>query len=207
MFTGLVEKVGVVESLRNGRLTVRAGFDEVKVGDSIAVNGVCLTVVKIEKDRLSFDLSEETLSRSNLKFLKPGDIVNLERALRASDRLGGHILQGHVDFTAPIVELIRKGEHWSLKVRIKEDHEVYFVEKGSVGIDGISLTINKIEGSIIHMNIIPHTYENTNLKARKPGDMVNLEVDIIGKYVVNYLRMVEKSNLQSLLEGLYNINP
>jgi riboflavin synthase len=207
MFTGLVEKVGVVESLRNGRLTVRAGFDEVKVGDSIAVNGVCLTVVKIEKDRLSFDLSEETLSRSNLKFLKPGDIVNLERALRASDRLGGHILQGHVDFTAPIVELIRKGEHWSLKVRIKEDHEVYFVEKGSVGIDGISLTINKIEGSIIHMNIIPHTYENTNLKVRKSGDMVNVEIDIIGKYVVNYLKSVRKTDLQSLLEGLYNINP
>jgi riboflavin synthase len=207
MFTGLVEKVGVVESLKSGRLTVRAGFDEVKVGDSIAVNGVCFTVVNIEKDRLSFDLSEETLSRSNLKFLKPGDIVNLERALRASDRLGGHILQGHVDFTAPIVELIRKGEHWSLKVRIKEDHEVYFVEKGSVGIDGISLTINKIEGSIIHMNIIPHTYENTNLKVRKPGDMVNVEIDIIGKYVVNYLKSVRKTDLQSLLEGLYNINP
>lgn len=207
MFTGLVEKVGVVESLRSGRLTVKAGFDEVKVGDSIAVNGVCLTVVKIEKDRLFFDLSEETLSRSNLKLLKPGDLVNLERALRASDRLGGHILQGHVDFTSPIVELIRRGEHWSLKVRIKEGYEAYFVEKGSVGIDGISLTINKIEGSIIHMNIIPHTYENTNLKARKPGDMVNVEVDIIGKYVVGYLRMIGKTNLQSLLEGLYNINP
>ena len=101
MFTGLVEKVGVVESLKSGRLTVRAGFDEVKVGDSIAVNGVCLTAVNIEKDKLSFDLSEETLSRSNLKLLKPGDLVNLERALRASDRLGGHILQGHVDFDLP----------------------------------------------------------------------------------------------------------
>jgi|UniRef100_A0A7C2Z325 riboflavin synthase len=207
MFTGLVEKVGVVESLKSGRLTVRAGFDEVKVGDSIAVNGVCLTAVNIEKDKLSFDLSEETLSRSNLKLLKPGDLVNLERALRASDRLGGHILQGHVDFTAPIVELSRRGDHWSLKVRIKKGYEIYFVEKGSVGIDGISLTINSLEGGLIHINIIPHTYENTNLKARKPGDMVNLEVDIIGKYVVNYLRMVEKSNLQSLLEGLYNINP
>lgn len=201
MFTGLVEKVGLVESLRNGRLIIKAGFDEVKVGDSIAVNGVCLTVVKIEKDRLSFDLSEETLSRSNLKLLKPGDLVNLERALRASDRLGGHILQGHVDFTAPIVELIRRGEHWSLKVSIKEGYEVYFVEKGSVGIDGISLTINSIEGGLIHMNIIPYTYENTNLKARRIGDMVNVEVDIIGKYVVNYLSKVRKSNLYSMLEG------
>ena len=101
----------------------------------------------------------------------------------------------------------RRGDHWSLKVRIKKGYEIYFVEKGSVGIDGISLTINSLEGGLININIIPHTYENTNLKARKPGDMVNLEVDIIGKYVVNYLRMVEKSNLQSLLEGLYNINP
>ncbi|MFN4013299.1 MAG: riboflavin synthase [Aquificaceae bacterium] len=205
MFTGLVEKLGIVESLRGGRLIIKANFDEVKVGDSIAVNGVCLTVVKIEKEKLFFDLSEETLNRSNLKFLRSGDLVNLERALKASDRLGGHILQGHVDFTAPIAELSRRGEHWSLKVKIKGGYEIYFVEKGSVGIDGISLTINSVKGGLIHINVIPHTYESTNLKVRKPGDMVNVEVDIIGKYVVNYLRMVGKSDYQSLLEDLYNI--
>ncbi|MFN4320327.1 MAG: riboflavin synthase [Aquificaceae bacterium] len=205
MFTGLVEKLGIVESLRGGRLIIKANFDEVKVGDSIAVNGVCLTVVKIEKEKLFFDLSEETLNRSNLRFLRSGDLVNLERALKASDRLGGHILQGHVDFTAPIAELSRRGEHWSLKVRIKEGYEIYFVEKGSVGIDGISLTINSVKGGLIHINVIPHTYESTNLKVRKSGDMVNVEVDIIGKYVVNYLRMVGKSDYQSLLEDLYNI--
>ncbi|MFN3472222.1 MAG: riboflavin synthase, partial [Aquificaceae bacterium] len=125
MFTGLVEKLGIVESLRGGRLIIKANFDEVKVGDSIAVNGVCLTVVKIEKEKLFFDLSEETLNRSNLRFLRSGDLVNLERALKASDRLGGHILQGHVDFTTPIAELSRRGEHWSLKVRIKEGYEIY----------------------------------------------------------------------------------
>ncbi|MFN3975662.1 MAG: riboflavin synthase [Aquificaceae bacterium] len=205
MFTGLVEKLGIVESLRGGRLIIKANFDEVKVGDSIAVNGVCLTVVKIEKEKLFFDLSEETLNRSNLRFLRSGDLVNLERALKASDRLGGHILQGHVDFTAPIAELSRRGEHWSLKVKIKGGYEIYFVEKGSVGIDGISLTINSVKGGLIHINVIPHTYESTNLKVRKPGDMVNVEVDIIGKYVVNYLRMVGKSDYQSLLEDLYNI--
>lgn len=207
MFTGLVEKVGRVEGLRGGRLVVEAGYEDVLLGESIAVNGVCLTVVKTEGEFLHFDLSEETLSRSNLRFLKRGDHVNLERALRLSDRLGGHLLQGHVDFTSPIVQLQKRGEHWLLRVQIDPDYSAYFVEKGSVGIDGISLTINRVEGQLIQMNIIPHTYENTNLKFRKPGEMVNVEVDIIGKYVINYLQRLQGGSLQSLLEAFYNINP
>ncbi|MCS6958235.1 MAG: riboflavin synthase [Aquificaceae bacterium] len=207
MFTGLVEQVGSVESLKGSRLAIRASFEDVKIGDSVAVNGVCLTVVSINKNLFEFDLSEETLSRSNLRFLKSGDLVNLERALRPSDRLGGHILQGHVDFTTPIIQLIQRGQHWSLSVRIKEGYEPFFVEKGSVGIDGISLTINSIEGNIISINIIPHTYKNTNLRIRKPGDLVNVEVDLIGKYVVNYLKKVKGGSLQSMLENLYNITP
>ena len=202
MFTGLVERVGRVEALRGGRLVLDAGFEDVVVGESIAVNGVCLTVVKIDRNILEFDLSEETLSRSNLRFLKRGDYVNLERALRLSDRLGGHILQGHVDFTSPIVKLQRTGEHWSLVVEIKPGYEMYFVEKGSVGIDGISLTINKVERRFIYINVIPHTYQNTNLRFRKTGDMVNVEVDIVGKYVVNYLQRLKGGNLQSLLDNL-----
>ncbi len=202
MFTGLVERVGRVEALRGGRLVLDAGFEDVVVGESIAVNGVCLTVVKIDRNILEFDLSEETLSRSNLRFLKRGDYVNLERALRLSDRLGGHILQGHVDFTSPIVKLQRTGEHWSLIVEIKPGYEMYFVEKGSVGIDGISLTINKVERRFIYINVIPHTYQNTNLRFRKVGDMVNVEVDIIGKYVVNYLQRLKGGNLQNLLDNL-----
>lgn len=202
MFTGLVERVGRVEALRGGRLVLDAGFEDVVVGESIAVNGVCLTVVKIDRNILEFDLSEETLSRSNLRFLKRGDYVNLERALRLSDRLGGHILQGHVDFTSPIVKLQRTGEHWSLIVEIKPGYEMYFVEKGSVGIDGISLTINKVERQFIYINVIPHTYQNTNLRFRKVGDMVNVEVDIVGKYVVNYLQKLKGGNLQNLLDNL-----
>lgn len=202
MFTGLVERVGRVEALRGGRLVLDAGFEDVVVGESIAVNGVCLTVVKIDRNILEFDLSEETLSRSNLRFLKRGDYVNLERALRLSDRLGGHILQGHVDFTSPIVKLQRTGEHWSLIVEIKSGYEMYFVEKGSVGIDGISLTINKVERQFIYINVIPHTYQNTNLRFRKVGDMVNVEVDIVGKYVVNYLQKLKGGNLQNLLDNL-----
>ncbi len=202
MFTGLVERVGRVEALRGGRLVLDAGFEDVVVGESIAVNGVCLTVVKIDRNILEFDLSEETLSRSNLRFLKRGDYVNLERALRLSDRLGGHILQGHVDFTSPIVKLQKTGEHWSLVVEIKPGYEMYFVEKGSVGIDGISLTINKVERQFIYINVIPHTYQNTNLRFRKVGDMVNVEVDIVGKYVVNYLQRLKGGNLQNLLDNL-----
>lgn len=206
MFTGLVEAVGSVEDIKRGRLVIKTPFEEVKLGDSVAVNGVCLTVAKIDKGLLHFDLSEETLRRSNMGLLKIGDLVNLERALRAFDRIGGHILQGHVDFTAPIIELARRGEHWSLKIRIKEGYEAYFVEKGSLGVDGISLTINSLEGSLLHINIIPHTYDSTNLKRRKVGDLVNIEVDIIGKYVVNYLQRFEKGKLQDLLEGFYNIS-
>ncbi|RMH05286.1 MAG: riboflavin synthase [Aquificota bacterium] len=205
MFTGLVERVGRVEGLQGGRLTLRAGFEDVRLGDSVSVNGVCLTVVDIRGELLSFDLSEETLRRSNLGLLKRGDLVNLEPALRLSDRLGGHILQGHVDFTAPIRSFTKKGEHWELVVEIKEEYRVYFVEKGSVGIDGISLTINSVMDKLISMNIIPHTYENTNLRAKKVGDLVNVEVDIIGKYVVNYLRRNDVSGLQRLFEGFYNI--
>ncbi|MDW8032313.1 MAG: riboflavin synthase [Aquificaceae bacterium] len=207
MFTGLVEALGRVENLRGGRLVVSSGLQEVKLGDSVAVNGVCLTVVKLEGGLLEFDLSEETLQRSNLRFLKPGDLLNLERALKVSDRLGGHLLQGHVDFTAPIAQLSQRGGHWSLTVKILGGYEPYFVEKGSVGIDGISLTINRVEGQLLHINIIPHTYQNTNLKVRKPGDMVNVEVDIIGKYVINYLQRFRGSPLQGMLESFYNISP
>ncbi|MCS7171528.1 MAG: riboflavin synthase [Aquificaceae bacterium] len=205
MFTGLVEGLGRVESLRGGRLSLRCELEGIKVGDSIAVNGVCLTAVKVEKGILEFDLSEETLQRSNLRFLKQGDLVNLERALRVSDRLGGHILQGHVDFTTPIVQLSNRGEHWLLALRIKEGYEPYFVEKGSVGVDGVSLTINRIEDGIFYINLIPHTYNNTNLKTKKPGYTVNIEVDIIGKYVVNYLKKLRGGGLQELLESFYNI--
>lgn len=205
MFTGLVEALGRVEDLRAGRLRLKCALEEIKVGDSLAVNGVCLTAVKVEAGLVEFDLSQETLQRSNLKTLRPGDLVNLERALKVGDRLGGHILQGHVDFTAPIVQLTQVGKHWSLVVRIREGYEPYFVEKGSVGIDGISLTINKVEEGLIYINIIPHTYESTNLKLRKAGHLVNVEVDIIGKYVVNYLQRLQGVPLQRKLESFYNI--
>jgi riboflavin synthase len=174
MFSGIVEEVGTVESLKptpgGARLVVRSSLGELKLGDSVAVNGVCLTLVEWKGQMLSFDLSQETLSRSNLRFLKKGDPVNLERALRVGDRIGGHFLQGHVDFTSPIEALSQRGEHWELRVRVPREYLPYVVEKGSIGIDGISLTINYIQGEIISINIIPHTYQNTNLRSRKKGD-------------------------------------
>ncbi len=207
MFTGLIEDIGEVKTIKTsstgGKLSVKTSLKDIKLGDSVAVNGVCLTVVKIVKDELLFDLSLETLKRSNLGMLSVGDHVNLERALRLGDRLGGHILLGHVDFTSRITYFKSRGNHYELKVYVPDSWLEYFVEKGSVGIDGISLTVNYVEGNTISINIIPHTYENTNLKYKREGDHVNIEVDIIGKYVVNYLRKIKGNGLKRLFEELF----
>jgi riboflavin synthase len=207
MFTGLIEDVGRITNLRisskGGLISIKTSLDDIKVGDSVAVNGVCLTVVKMVDQEVFFELSPETLKRSNLGMLSVGDPVNLERALKVGDRLGGHILLGHVDFTSRITYFKSKGEHYELKVYVPDSWLVYFVEKGSAGLDGISLTVNYIERNTISLNIIPHTYENTNLKYKKEGDHVNIEVDVIGKYVVKYLHKIKGSSLERLLEEFF----
>ncbi|NPA14204.1 MAG: riboflavin synthase [Aquificae bacterium] len=206
MFTGLVEDVGKVVNLllgsTNSRLKVQTNLKDIQIGDSVAVNGACLTVVKIEGNTLTFDLSEETLKRTNLKWLKPNDLVNLERALTPSKPLGGHIVQGHVDTLGKITKLQKRGEHYLLQVEFEEEFLPYVVEKGSIAVDGISLTINKVLPKGVEINVIPHTFQNTNLKTRKEGDWVNLEFDILGKYVVNYLKRVvgKEEKLQRWLE-------
>ncbi len=208
MFTGLVEEVGKVLSVRKSAygaiLTVESALGDVEIGDSVAVNGACLTVVGIRQNTLSFELSPETLERTNLKYLKVGDFVNLERALRLGDRLGGHIVQGHVDFTARIVSFRDLGKHRELVIEIPESWRKYFVEKGSVALDGISLTVNSIRGNRLSINVIPHTYENTNLRFRKVGELLNVETDVIGKYVINYLEKLS-SNVDTLEEKLKNL--
>ena len=206
MFTGLVEEVGTVKRLTfkgsNAKLTVQTSLEEVKIGDSVAVNGACLTAVEIGKDFITFDLSEETLKKTNLKFLKPGDKVNLERALTLQIPLGGHIVLGHVDTLGRIKELRPLGEHRKLVITFEEKYSIYAVEKGSIAVDGISLTINKVGSNFVEINLIPHTFQSTNLKYRKVGDFVNLEFDIFGKYVINYLSKMKKKfdNLQRFLE-------
>ena len=195
MFTGLIEEVGRVEevkrSSKGGRLKVKCTkvTEDVKIGDSVAVNGVCLTATEVGKNYLTFDVSYETLKRSSLSLIRPGEAVNLERALKVGDRLGGHILQGHVDATTKITKIEREGDGFRFYFKIPRGFEHLLVEKGSVGIDGISLTVAELFKELFSVAVIPHTYENTNLKFKRAGDVVNVEFDILGKYVERMLKL------------------
>jgi len=190
MFTGIVEESGTVQTA-GSRLSIACQrvLEDLTIGASIAVNGVCLTAVEVRPDGFSADLAPETLDRSNLGDLKSGDGVNLERPITLAARLSGHIMQGHVDGTA-ILEHLRKLEdqNWELLVRIPEALDRYLVYKGSIAIDGISLTIAKIENRQLRVAIIPHTYAATNLSKRHPGDRLNIECDILAKHVEKLMR-------------------
>jgi len=193
MFTGIIEEVGqVVEMADSGgfrTLRVRAGaiLDDIRTGASISVNGVCLTARLIHEDGFTADLSHETLERTSLKTLAPGAIVNLERPMRADGRFGGHIVQGHVDGVGRIRAFVRNGDEFNLEVEIPESAFNYVVEKGSISVDGISLTVAHVTPFVFEVAIIPHTFDNTSLKHAKAGDLVNLEFDIIAKYVERIL--------------------
>jgi riboflavin synthase len=197
MFTGIIEEVGkVVEVGDTGEfrtLRVRAGgiLDGIGAGASIAVNGVCLTVRAFSSGSFTADLSRETLERTSLKDLRPDVTVNLERPMRADGRFGGHIVQGHVDGIGEIRSFDRDGDNWNLRVGVPEPGLRYIVEKGSIAIDGISLTVAAIKSSVLEVAIIPHTFENTNLKHARTGDAVNLEFDVIAKYVERLLNRSE----------------
>ena len=190
MFTGIVEERGEVAGRTNGRLTVRCdtvGADT-RVGDSISVNGVCLTVVEDDGSGLAFDLSPETLSRTALDRLREGSPVNLERPVTLATRLGGHLVQGHVDGVGTVVAV--EANDGGADVTIEAPAEVgrYLVEKGSVGVDGVSLTVASQDGNRFTVALIPHTLEVTTLGRAEPGDPVNLEVDVIAKYVERLVR-------------------
>jgi len=180
MFTGIVEELGRLESLRDGRLRIAATrvIDGVEMGESIAVNGCCLTVVAHGDGWWEADVSDETISRTSLAKLSDGDGVNLERAVRVSDRLGGHIVQGHVDGVGEVVDPVP-----DLRVRVPDGLLRYLVEKGSVTVDGVSLTIVQPLDDGFTVAIIPHTADVTTLGAKRPGDLVNIEVDVMAKYV------------------------
>jgi riboflavin synthase len=189
MFTGLVEGLGEIKAIKQlGKgmmLDISANFsiDNPKKGESIAVNGICLTATEINEKSFALDVSPETLSRSSLHNLKTGVIVNLERALRPTDRLGGHIVSGHIDCVGNIKNIKNLGEFTIFDFFMPNEFSKYVVEKGSVTIDGISLTVNNCKNNTFSVSIIPHTIKITNLQFRKIGDIVNLEFDIIGKYV------------------------
>ncbi len=194
MFTGIIEELGTVDAVQvraaGSRLRVRCStvMQDMTEGASIAVNGVCLTAVELRPDSFHADLAPETLRRSNLGTLRPGSRVNLERPLSPTGRLSGHIVQGHVDGTGEFVSMEALGdENWWLRVRVPPELDPFLVEKGSIAVDGISLTIAGLEGDLLAVTIIPHTYRNTTLGGYRTGDRVNLECDILAKHVAKLL--------------------
>lgn len=191
MFTGIIEEVGTVATIEieggRPRLTIACSelLHEMKIGDSISVSGVCLTAVDISSSSFSADLAQETWARTSFSRLRPGALVNLELPMRANGRFDGHIVQGHVDRTGTVMSLapIPGGNDYVLTINVPSELTQYVVAKGSLSVEGISLTVAAIEGTEVRVAIIPHTAEVTNLKSLVPGDPVNLEVDVIAKYV------------------------
>jgi len=189
MFTGIVTSIGNIDKAvpRDGglRLSIDAGMldlSDVAVGESIAVNGVCLTVIAASGDRFDVDVSQETLA-CTVGLDAPPNEVNLEKSLRLSDRLGGHLMSGHVDGVGEVVRFEPAGESFLLVIRAPEDLAKYIARKGSITVNGVSLTVNRVEGADFEINLIPHTIAVTNLKHLKPGSRVNLEVDLIARYI------------------------
>jgi riboflavin synthase len=194
MFTGIIEELGSVYSIEergeNARIVIAARVvtEGTRHGDSIAVNGVCLTALEIKPDSFAADVSRETLLRSTLGRLRPGAPVNLERAVTPATRLGGHIVQGHVDARGQLVGVEDHGESWTVRIAYPKEIARYLIFKGSVAVEGISLTIAALTDDYFEIAIIPKTWEVTNLSHLKPGDDVNIEVDVLGKYIERLLR-------------------
>jgi len=193
MFTGIIEEVGEIAEIaessgfRTLRVRARRILDGIQAGASISVNGVCLTARTVHGDGFTADLARETLDRTSLNVLSSGSLTNLERPMRADGRFDGHIVQGHVDGVGHIRAFTREGDDYRLAIEFPESALRYIVEKGSISVDGISLTVARVKLHVFEVAIIPHTFDNTNLKRAKAGDPVNLEFDIIAKYVERML--------------------
>jgi len=212
MFTGLVEGIGRIVSLkpfRGGLLAeISASFSlkDTNVGDSIAVDGVCLTITEIRGSSFITQISPETLAKTTFKYKNSGDFVNLERALKVGERLGGHLVSGHVDGIGKILSITPIEDFWKVKMEIPKELSPYLVKKGSIAIDGVSLTINDFEENILELMLIPHTLKVTTLCLKKPGDLVNIEIDMIAKMVYKwlspYIESLERSKKGITLEFL-----
>lgn len=208
MFTGIIEHLGMIETLDlkhdGGRVTIHAPSvaPSLVVSNSIAVNGCCLTIADLHNGRLSADLSGETIRKTSFGAggagLKHGARVNLEQPLTAGKEFGGHFVLGHVDTVGRVTHLTPEGENWWFGVQVPEEIARYVVPKGSITIDGISLTVARWHNNITEVAVIPYTYEHTNIRDRKPGDAVNLEGDVLGKYVKRYLEARQSSSLSKL---------
>lgn len=205
MFTGIIEELGTLSATttqaQGGRITISAQKvrENLKIGDSIAINGVCLTAVAFTNQTITFDVSAETLARTTLGGLRPGAIVNLERALQASDRLGGHIVQGHVDGVGKFVSSRLIGESYIIRVAFPSEIGQYICHKGSIALEGISLTVAQLGDSWFEVAVIPHTWQITSLSHLKPGQAINLEVDIVAKYIERMLTYRQPANSKPAL--------
>ena len=212
MFTGIIEELGLVKSLikksSGADITIQCNkvLENTKIGDSIAINGCCQTVVEINEDTFKANVSEETLSVTNFSTLKPGDVVNLERALTPQTRMGGHIVQGHVDCAGKFIKKEQLNEFYNLYFEVPENQSRYIVKKGSIAVNGISLTVAGVDQNIFHAAVIPHTFENTNLKFFKTYDNVNIETDILGKYVEKLLSVSDNNSESKIDENFLKEN-
>lgn len=208
MFTGIIEEVGKIKNIQGGtnyKLTIGASkiLEDIHLGDSIAVNGICLTVISWDNGSFTVDVMRETLERTSLHRLRAGSFVNLERALAANGRFGGHIVSGHIDGTGEIINIRRDANAVWYKIKTSEKIMEFIIEKGSIAIDGISLTVAKVDRSAFYVSVIPHTLENTILLRKKTGDIVNLENDIVGKYIKSF---TDKNSNSTLCENFLKNN-
>ena len=202
MFTGIVEEIGIVEKIVRGRLmhlVIRAEkvLTETKIGNSINVNGVCLTVVNLDKKRIAFDVMKETQEKANFKILKVGEGVNLERAMNANSRFGGHIVSGHIDGVGIVRKKIKGTEEFWLQIEADKNLTAFLVDKGSIAIDGVSLSVVEVKKNYFAVALIPHTLKNTTLGFKEVKNKVNLEIDMFSKYVFRYFEK-QKENRSKL---------
>ena len=208
MFTGIIEEVGKIKNIQGGtnyKLTIGASkiLEDIHLGDSIAVNGICLTAISWDNGSFTVDVMRETLERTSLHKWRAGSFVNLERALAANGRFGGHIVSGHIDGTGEIINIRRDAIAVWYKIKTSEKIMEFIIEKGSIAIDGISLTVAKVDRSAFYVSVIPHTLENTILLRKKAGDIVNLENDIVGKYIKSF---TDKNSNSTLCESFLKNN-
>ncbi len=208
MFTGIVEGIGKIKRKMQGMsgdvvISIEPPFSpkECEIGESISVDGVCLTVTTIDNKEIFMDISQETISRSTLGMLTVGDLVNIERALRLSDRIGGHLVLGHVDGMGKIISKEQREGSYLLRIAVNKDISRYIVEKGSVAVDGMSLTVNRCGEDFFELNIIPHTFSQTTI-LKKRIDFVNIETDIVGKYVEKFLNSIKLKDSKVTIEKL-----